>query len=342
MNILVLMSGGVDSSVSARLLLEKGHKIKGLYLKLYDDSQYNSVVQKIADKLRIELIEADIRDVFQNKIIDYFISYYSNGKTPNPCVLCNHIIKLKTAFEIMKKLGFDAIATGHYARIFNDLSDSFFIQKGIDPKKDQSYFLHNIPKEFLKFLIFPLGDMTKELTMEQAKKFNFTGHIAKESQDICFLKDDYRDFLKKNKGMPDKPGNIIDLSGKILGKHKGLLSYTTGQRGGIGIPDATPYYVKKINIKNNTLIVCKKNELFENSISIKDVNWFIPKESAIGKLYDVKIRYKHKGEKAMAIEDETSPEIIKLNFKEPVLSPAPGQFAVLYDNDIVIAGGEIC
>jgi len=337
-----MMSGGVDSSVSARLLLEKGHNIKGLYLKLYDDSLVNSAVRIVSDNLGIELIEADLRNEFQNKIIDYFISHYGKGKTPNPCVLCNHIIKIKTAFDIMKLHGFDAIATGHYARIFKDESDALFIQKGIDPKKDQSYFLHNIPKDYLKFLVFPLGYITKALTMEQAKKFNITGHIGKESQDICFLKDDYRDFIRKNEKISDKPGNIIDLSGKVLGRHKGLLSYTVGQRGGIGIPDATPYYVKKINIPENTLIVCKKNELFEKEVLIKDINWFIPKKNAMGKTFDCKIRYKHKGEKALVTAEEKSPEIIKLKFNEPVLSPTPGQFAVLYDNDILIAGGEIC
>lgn len=344
--VLLAMSGGIDSSVAAILLQKKGYEVIGVTFILNDfenDFDNNIIDAKIvADKLNIKHYSVDLKQEFNDKIINYFIESYSNGLTPNPCSLCNPLIKFKSLIDFADKLGIDKIATGHYTFIKNK-NKKYYFSKSSDEWKDQTYFLWNLPQDFIKRTILPLSKIKKNRVKKIARKYNLFHFLyKKESYDVCFVKGkNYRDFiLERNSSMNlnIKPGNIIDEKGKFVGIHNGIINYTIGQRRGLGIEKGIPYYVKSIDKDNNLIIVSPKEEVVENTIIVKNINLSkydkLPKNAR----YLTKIRYRDSGKIAtINIEGEFAYVV----FDYPVYAIAPGQSVVFYEGNDLVGGGII-
>ena len=339
----VLLSGGVDSTVAAHLLKNQGWKLYGLFLALTEDDSTSislQAAQEIASSLHIEFGIKKIQKEFKEQVINYFIDQYLEGMTPNPCVVCNPNIKIKFGLKMCKEVGADYLATGHYAKTLQLDHDEYGLFKADDPNKDQTYFLHQIPSKWLSKIIFPLGTLNKTEVIKIAEKAGLKKSTLKESQEICFIKSDYRSFLQSQSiTLPDS-GKIINKNGKILGTHKGLYSYTIGQRRGLSIPDKTPYYVTGMDWKKNLLIVGKEQDLYSPTLTVKKINLLVSQEELLGQPCDVKIRSRHSGAKAqLKILNDDAIEVL---FEEPQKAITPGQFAVFYRGSKVLGGGQIC
>lgn len=335
--ILVAMSGGVDSTVSAYRLKNEGHEIEGAYMKLHDDEEYHArnikKVQKVCEYLGIKYHILDFRERFKEFVYEPFVHNYQVGLTPNPCVLCNRFIKLGALVEFAKSLGMEKLATGHYVKI-----EDGFIAEAKDMSKDQSYFLADIKKESIDFVMFPLGDMYKEDIKEFASKIDVLAEFAtqKESSEICFVPQTYIEILQKHINV-DMPGNVLNTKGEIVGKHRGYMHYTIGKRKGFEVHGAhEPHYVLSINPSKNEIVVGLKEELGVTSFSINNINMFTDKkEFECG----VKIRYRSpKATCKVKILDNLRAEVILC---EQVQGLASGQMAVFYDANRVIGGGWI-
>ena len=338
MKIMLAMSGGVDSTVVAYMLKKQGHEIEGVYMKLHNKPNYHEAniekVKKIADFLNIKYHILDLSTKFDKYVYKPFINSYIRGETPNPCVICNRTIKFGELIEFTKKRGFDKLATGHYVNIKDG-----FIAEAKDKSKDQSYFLSNIKKENIPYLLFPLNDILKKDLKVTASKIDILNSFSeqKESSEICFVDNTYIDILKKYTQV-DMPGNVIDKDGNIIGKHKGYMYYTIGKRRGFEVFGAhKPHYVIKINPDTNEITVANKEELAIKNFFIKDVNLFTDLDEFEA---GVKIRYRSpKTPCKVKINKKNKTAYIIL--KEPVYGLASGQMAVFYDDDKVIAGGWI-
>jgi tRNA-specific 2-thiouridylase len=350
------MSGGTDSSVAALLLQQQNYEIIGMTFRSYDaiskacmeketgccsvDSIFEA--KRLAKDLGFEHTILDIREYFNEIIISNFISEYMSGLTPNPCVLCNKTVKWGKMIEEADRLGCDYLATGHYAQIGFE-NGRYFLRKGADEAKDQTYFLWTLSQENLARTIFPLGKLTKPEVREIARKNNYE-KIAnkKESQEICFIpEDDYRGFLKERLPNIDKnpgPGNYIDINGKIIGRHKGFPFYTIGQRKGLDIAMGYPVYVLEINAVTNTITLGEREQLLQTEVWIIDINLMKYAEITGEREAVCKIRYNNKGEdcKIQQYGDK-----IKITFNNPVSAVTPGQSAVIYEGDDIVAGGII-
>ncbi len=338
----VAMSGGVDSSVTARLLKDKGYQVQGFFMALAqpDLDQQIERVKKVTAHLDISLNIIDLAIAFRETVLDYFTSSYFRGKTPNPCVFCNPRIKFGRLLEEIRAHGCELMATGHYARIREDPDGTFHLLKGRDPKKDQSYFLHRLTQEQLSGILFPLGEQTKENVYTMARELGISGVHGAESQDVCFLQDtDVSTFLAQNSMAEKTAGPVIDLDGKEIGRHGGIHGFTVGQRKGLGIPDATPYYVVALDPEKNAVVVGKKDDLFQKELSVTQVNWIAGKEPDLPEEFFTRIRYRHQGAQAKVMPAKNSAHPVR--FREPQLAITPGQFAVFYNDDEVIGGGEI-
>jgi tRNA-specific 2-thiouridylase len=343
--IAVAMSGGVDSSVSAMLLQEKGYETVGFHMNLGCD--LSSSAKKVAEALGMTFFEVDGKKVFQKEVINYFISEYKNLRTPNPCVMCNKLIKFGWLLETVRKKKFDLMATGHYARIKKDKNGISHLLTGYDKTKDQSYFLYRLDQAQLAKVIFPLGEFSKEEIKKIAKKRKLPCEKS-ESQEVCFITDEsYREFLKKH--LPEKcfqSGRIINTKGEIIGQHDGLINYTIGQRKGInqvGIRDDNrkPLYVVGFNQKKNELIVGEDDDLLKKEVVAGDLSWVSPwaKEKALAnKNIKARIRYRH-------IQAHCSVKIIgkklQVTFETSQRAIVPGQSLVLYSGEEVLGGGVI-
>ncbi len=343
--VVVGMSGGVDSSVAAALLKQKGYEVIGLTMcfNLPDSKtkkpsccglQGIEDARRVAHKLGIKHYVLNFGSALRKKVIDNFVDEYLQGRTPNPCVRCNQYLKFDVMLKKAFSLGAEFLATGHYARI----KKGFVLGKAKDKHKDQSYFLYRITQEQLKHMLFPLGGYTKDEVRAMARKFGLLVADKQDSQEICFLPDaDYRAFLKEN--YPDKiiPGPILDLNGKIVGEHKGIAFYTIGQREGLGIAFGYPVYVVKISLKDNAIIVGRKEDAYSKELRVSDLH-FIGKPIKKKIALNVKIRYNHKETRA-----EVSPfkDKLKVIFKTPQFAVTPGQSAVFYNHDNIIGGGII-
>ena len=335
--VIVGMSGGVDSSVSAALLKKQGFEVRGAFMKLFKGSSEKEV-RKIAKKLNISLLVFDFSKDFQSKIIDFFLKDYSRGITPNPCVNCNREIKFGLLLKKIMGLGADYIATGHYARIvFDKKSQKYKLMKGKDKTKDQSYFLWTLSQNHLQRIIFPVGGYTKKDVRRLAEKLSIISVVKKESEDICFVKNSFEDFIKKHICL--KEGPIVDRNGKELGRHSGLALYTIGQRKKIKIPSGKPYYVIGMDFKKNTLLVSRdENDLYQKELIAEKVNWVSGEEPDFPISVLAKIRYGHKGARAIVKKQGKK---IKVVFSKPQRAITPGQSVVFYKIQEALGGGII-
>ena len=343
--VLTAMSGGVDSAVSAILLRDQGFRVTGLYIDMLGSSPVGAAAKRsamdLASRLKIDLIIADARNVFDERVIKYFKREYMKARTPNPCVICNPEVKFRIGLDTVKRHGIDLFATGHYARINHDgVTDSCILLKGVDPVKDQSYFLHRLKKKALSRSVFPIGGFLKKEVQRIAKINGITSAVQPESQEICFLDTDYKSFLEGHARAQYNPGEICTVDGKVKGSHKGLYRYTVGQRRGLGIPDSTPYYVIRLDAASNTVIIGKEGDLLQAGLIIEDVSWIAGNPPDEDEVYEVKIRYRHKG--ARAVIKNMDDKQWQISFETPQRAITPGQYAVIYHGDCVLGGGRIC
>jgi len=338
--IAVALSGGVDSFASALLLKNKGYKIFGIhFLTGYETNEKKNIeiVQKNAQLLDIKCETINIKEVFQKYIVDYFVDSYQKCLTPNPCMLCNSKIKFTIILDYVLKLGATHLATGHYAKI--EKNGKYCLLKGDDKNKDQSYFLALLNQNQLKHALFPLAYETKENIKKLCLSRGFLYSQLNESQEICFIKNqNYSSFLSEQKNFKKSKGPIINTDGKIIGNHQGLHAFTIGQRKGINCPAPWPYYVVKLDHKNNALIVGKKNDLMSYEFNVNNINW-IQDQLIKTTQINVRIRYRCKEIPAAIIPKDNNCAAIK--FDKPQMAVTPGQVAVFYIDNKVIGGGFI-
>jgi len=342
--VMVAMSGGVDSSVAAMLLTDEGYNVSGVTMCLGIAEEEDSArccgataiddAKKVCDRLNIPHYVFDYAGELEDKVIAKFISEYKKGRTPNPCVECNRYLKFGSLLEKAKVLGFDFLATGHYAAIERN-EEGYFLSRAKDRMKDQTYFLYPMPYEGLRNVLFPLAPLTKDEVREIAKKASLPVAEKQESQDICFVtQKNYQEFLLE-RVQKLNPGPIVDMQGKILGRHRGIIFHTIGQRGGLGISHATPLYVVSIDPDENRIVVGEKKDLMAKGLVAGDINMLV--QSWPGQVY-AKIRYRKKE----ALCDVTAANgRLRVIFAEEQEAITPGQSVVFYENDRVLGGGTI-
>ena len=353
--IIVGMSGGVDSSVTAYLLKERGYEVEGVSFLMWEamstelsaccSLKTTAEAAKTAGLLGIRHATVDVRDDFKEKVVKPFADAYLAGLTPNPCVLCNRFIKFPYLLREAERRGAECVATGHYARVDASLSsegDAFLLRKGVDPKKDQSYVLYTLGQEELRRLILPLGNFRKSDVRDLARSLDLPCADQPGSQEICFVEDrNYLAFIEKISPLNAGPGPIIDACDRIVGTHKGIYGYTIGQRKGLGISSPEPLYVIDTDIRKNTVYVGPRDSAKKREFLVEDLNWIIPPASDDFRAL-VKIRSTMKEEPAnITLVRTLSLVKVSVVFDEPQWAPAPGQSAVFYDGDKVMGGGVI-
>lgn len=336
--VVVGLSGGVDSAVTAYLLKEKGYNVIGATMKQFPNADFSEDAKAVSDFLNIEHIVVDMSDVFKKDIIDYFADCYKRGKTPNPCVFCNPKVKWRTLISVADSVGAKYVATGHYARI-DELFGRYSIKNSTTAEKDQTYALCFLSQEMLERTLTPLGDYTKDEIRKIAFEAGLPVAGKADSQDICFIPDkDYGKFLEEYTGERYKPGNFVDKTGKILGKHEGIVHYTIGQRKGLNLAMGHPVFVTGIDVKKNEVIIGENKDLFTTDFSCDDMNFMCGTAEMLPRRLLCKIRYAHKGTMAVLSFDG---EKYNVKFDEPVRAITPGQTAVFYDGEYVFAGAII-
>ena len=346
--IAVAISGGVDSLVAAFLLKEQGHDIFGLHFRTgYETSDPEATgpsprladITRIAQQLKIPVEVLDIAPLFRESVIAYFTSAYQQGRTPNPCLYCNPAIKFGHILAHVRQKGAEALATGHYARLETDPDGGCHLQRGIDTRKDQSYFLSRLTQDQLQQARFPLGGLTKAAVRRIAGENQLAPATRNESQDICFIKNiPYHDFLKQQDGFTFRQGPIVDTRGRLLGHHQGLHQFTVGQRRGINCPAAEPYYVIRLDHRSNSLVVGYRDELYRTTCTVEDINW-IQRPDRFPAEVMAQIRYRHQA--APAQLSERSSGVVQVRFGQPQKAVTPGQGAVFYRGDEVLGSGWI-
>ncbi|MDP3028493.1 MAG: tRNA 2-thiouridine(34) synthase MnmA [Deltaproteobacteria bacterium] len=342
--IAVALSGGIDSAVAAALLKEEGYDIFALHMLIPTDGMAVCAekAEVVARRLNIPFYTVDVEKPFTEEVIHYFIDEYLQGRTPNPCVVCNKQIKLGVLLERALSLGAEKMATGHYARVtYNEESGRFSLRKGSDRAKDQSYFLSTLRQEQLARILLPLGEKFKTEVKAYASRIGLKDLSEPESQDVCFIPHgDYKEFLRE-RIPPDltNSGDIVDTKGRILGKHQGIFSFTIGQRRGLGLPDTTPFYVLGFNVEKKQVIIGKKEDLYRQDCIVEKVTWVSIREITQALEVKTRIRYKHR--EAPAILTPVDAATVRVRFLEPQKAITPGQVAVFYKGDVVVGGGFI-
>lgn len=330
------MSGGVDSSVAACLLKDKGYNVIGVTLELLDNEETKKSIEDakaICKKIDIKHYVCDLKEEFKEEIVQNFITAYKQGKTPNPCVLCNRLFKFGLFYKKALELGADYISTGHYARVKSNR-----LMMSLADGKDQSYFLCQIKKEILPKVLFPLNEFqSKEEIRTLARKYQLPVSEKKDSQEVCFIpNDDYKTFLKKN-GQEEVEGKIILTDGTVLGNHKGLFNYTIGQRKGLNISYKEPLYVIQLDTKNNNLIVGTNNELFNQELIATNMNYLVEKDEFFKTKLFAKIRSRGNLEEVDTVTEEQNR--LKIKFKDKLRAITPGQLIVFYNENKECLGG---
>lgn len=348
---LIAMSGGVDSSLAALLMKEKGYECIGCTMKLYENE--DAGIEKTKTCCSLDDVE-DARNVaclldmpfyvfnfterFRTQVIDRFVQSYEEGRTPNPCIDCNRYMKFDKLYERAKLMGCEYIVTGHYARIEKE-DGKFFLKKALDETKDQTYVLYTLTQDQLAHTMFPLGDLTKRTVRNIAEKNGFINANKPDSQDICFVPDgDYASVIEKYTGRICMPGNFVDTEGNIMGRHKGIIHYTLGQRKGLGIAAGKPVYVCEIRPQTREVVLGNPEDLMSRDVYVSDFNW-ISGNAPGGRIRcTAKVRYRQSEQPAvLSVEGD----IVHIVFDQPQRAITPGQAAVVYDGDVVLGGGTI-
>ena len=355
MKALIAMSGGVDSSVAALLTIEKGLDCIGCTMKLYEAEDTDlppeagktccslddtEDARSVAFKLGMPFYAFNYKDEFREKVMEKFAASYERGETPNPCIDCNNYLKFGKLHERAKVLGCEYVVTGHYARIEKDSAGRYLLKKALDDSKDQSYVLYGLTQEKLAHTMFPLGGLTKAEARKIAEAHGFVNANKPDSQDICFVPDgDYAKVVGKITGNEPVPGDFVDKNGNVLGRHKGIINYTIGQRKGLGIAVGHPIFVCEICPEKNCVVLGENEDLMKREVLVSDFNW-ISGEAPEGPVRcAAKTRYRMKEQPATAYPLPDGG--VKIIFDEPQRAITPGQSAVCYDGDIVLGGGEI-
>ncbi len=337
--VLVGMSGGVDSSVTAALLKNDGYEVLGLTLNLFsEDETASKDAKSVCDTLGIEHKTADLKNEFKSFVIDDFINEYINGRTPNPCIVCNKKIKFGEMLNLADKFGCQKIATGHYAKII-EKDGRYLLFKADDYAKDQSYVLYCLSQNQLSRVLLPLASHSKTEVREVADGLNLLNANKKDSQDICFVPDgDYAKFIEQTANFVSTVGDYLDINGNVLGKHKGVIRYTIGQRKGLGIALGKPAFVISKNPETNQVVIGDEEHLFYKKVYIENVN-FIPFDTLENEMeVCCKLRYRHTEQPAVI---KPYKDGVLVEFFEPQRAPSAGQAAVFYDGDMVVGGGVI-
>ncbi len=351
---IIAMSGGVDSSVAAYLMKERGFDCIGATMKLFsnDDAGISREhtccsledvedARSVAFSLNMPHYVFNFSDMFKEKVIDRFISAYESGATPNPCIDCNRYLKFDKLYRRAEELSFDYVVTGHYARIEKDCeSGRYLLKKGRDPDKDQSYVLYALTQEQLAHTLFPLGEYTKTEVRRIAREQGFSNAKKHDSQDICFVPNGrYTDFIRQYTGKSYPEGSFVDADGNILGRHRGIIEYTVGQRKGLGISSSAPLYVVKVNPDDNTVMLGGNDMLYSKTLMASDLNLISVPYIERPARFKAKIRYRHPEQWATVVQVDD--DALSLTFDEPQRAITKGQAVVLYDGDTVVGGGTI-
>ena len=353
--VMIGMSGGVDSSVAAAILLEQGYEVVGVTMQIWPDASEErqkteggccslSAVddaRRVADKLGIPYYVMNFKDIFKEKVIDYFTDEYIKGRTPNPCIACNRYVKFEALLQKAVAMGMDYIATGHYARIeYNSGLDRYLLKKSATESKDQTYALYTLTQQQLSHTLMPIGDFTKEKVRELAKSIGLSVASKPDSQEICFVEDnDYGRFICGSTDYRPVPGNFTDTEGNVLGRHKGIIHYTVGQRKGLGITFGRPMYVVEIDEANNTVMLGDENEVFSDTLTASDMNFIAFDALENPRKVKAKIRYSAKA--ADAVIRPMDGGRVEVRFETPQRAVTPGQAVVFYEDDVVVGGGII-
>ncbi len=349
------MSGGVDSSVAAAILLRQGYEVIGVTLQIWQDMDEErqkseggccslSAVddaRRVANKLGIPYYVLNFKDIFNKTVIEYFKEEYFKGRTPNPCIACNRHVKWQAMLDKALSMGIDYIATGHYAKVMQDAATGrFILKKSVTDRKDQTYALYNLTQQQLSHTLMPVGDYTKDEIREIAKEIGLSVASKPDSQEICFIHDnDYGKFLSDNSDKKIVPGKFLDTKGNVLGNHKGIVHYTVGQRKGLGIAFGKPMFVVAVNPENNTVVLGDDSEVFSETLTASDLNFISIEKPMDGMRVNAKIRYSAK--EAPATINVIDENTIRVVFDTPQRAITPGQSVVFYDGDIVVGGGTI-